>query len=275
MAFADKSASRGNATFQDFANPAHQFRDTSAGFAGNSKAFDTSDSVCFSDNYKIVAFRCQSLHGGAIRQKQPQVGGLRPGKRPVNSRLLQSVVGFAKASGVKERDGKTGNLHPNFDDVPSRARDFGRDRGFTPGKLVQQRGLASIGRADNRDFKTVTDPFSGLNASGLAVKLGGKAVDEGKDFGRDVDGNVFIGKVDSGLQKRPCPDQVTPPGFNLLPDRAGEDTDGLTPLRFGFSVDQVGKALDLGKVKDTVFKGATGEFAWLGQTETRLHGKRP
>ena len=71
------------------------------------------------------------------------------------------------------------------------------------------------------------------------------------------------------------PDQIAPPSFDFLPDRAGEDTDGLTPLRFGFSVDQVGKALDLGKVKDTVFKGATGEFAWLGQTETRLHGKRP
>jgi hypothetical protein len=60
-----------------------------------------------------------------------------------------------------------------------------------------------------------------------------------------------------------------------LPDRAGQDPNSLPSLGFGFSVDQIGEAFDLRKVKNAILQSATGEFAGFGQTETRLQGKRP
>ncbi|OIQ63973.1 hypothetical protein GALL_544790 [mine drainage metagenome] len=47
----------------------------------------------------------------------------------------------------------------------------------------------------------------------------------------------------------------------------------MTALRFGFSVDEVSEAFDLGKVEAAVFQRATGEFSGLGETQARHRGK--
>ena len=74
-----------------------------------------------------------------------------------------------------------------------------------------------------------------------------------------------IGKIDLRLERRHGVEEARADRLAFAAERPACDPLRLAPLRLGLRFDQIGEALDFGKVNSAVQKGAPGEFSRLGR----------
>ena len=80
---------------------------------------------------------------------------------------------------------------------------------------------------------------------------------------------IFVGKVDLGLDQSRRFDQLAPPALIDGAQSASALAERLAALALGLGVHEVGKAFGFGQVELAVLEGAAGEFAGLRQAERR------
>ena len=165
-------------------------------------------------------------------------------------------------------------VHAHLDNVPRGAGNLGGDRGVTPGQGVQQCRFSNIGRTDNCNFEPMTKTLCGVNARNLDRHFITNIRQKVRDLRRNILGNLFVCEINGRLKKRGGPDQFATPTFRALSQFTRQDALCLAPLRFGFSVDQVCKAFDLGKIQPLVLKRAPRKLTWLGRAKPLLSPKR-
>ena len=100
------------------------------------------------------------------------------------------------------------------------------------------------------------------------MQVGDYVADQCADLGRDIDGNLFVRKIDGRFKQGGGTNQALPPGFGAPSQIAGQNAKRLAALRFRFRVDQIGESFDLRQIELPVFEGATGEFTGIRGAQT-------
>ena len=95
-----------------------------------------------------------------LHQPQHEVGVLGSRSRPAHAFLLDRIVGLANAGGVDHRDGIAVEIELHLDHVARRAGMRRDDRDLAARELIDQRRLADIRRARDRDHQAVAQTFS-------------------------------------------------------------------------------------------------------------------
>ena len=80
------------------------------------------------------------------------------------------------------------------------------------------------------------------------------------NFGRHIDGNVFIREINRRFEQGRRADQAFSPAFGALAQITGQHAQGLAALCLGLGFDQIGKAFDLSQIEPAIFHRPTGEF---------------
>ena len=102
-------------------------------------------------------------------------------------------------------------------------------------------------------------------------QFGGLGRDPRLDLGRQV----LVGEIDRRFEMRQKAQQPLAPAAIELAERAVELAQRLAPLRLGFGGGEIGHRLGLGQVELAVQKSAAGEFAGLGEPQTRAAAAPP
>ena len=157
----------------------------------------------------------------------------------------------------------------DLDHVPGGARRVRDDGRVAPGQQVEQARLSRVGRTDDDEVDPVAQAFPAPVVAEMAGDLGLELPDRPPRRLIDARGQVFVGKVDGGLDVGQGAEKALAPGFVEPPQLPLQLAQGLAPLGLGLGVDQIGEALGRGQVELPVLEGAAGEFAGLGRPQPR------
>ncbi len=179
------------------------------------------------------------------------------------------AAGGSDAGGVDEGDGDAFDGEAFGDGVARGAGGGGDDGAVALDELVEERGFAGVGAADECEGEAVAHDASVGVAGGECDKRrlhGRDAVDDLRGR-QDVDViEVFAGgEVHAGFKGGDEGDEVALDGSDGAGDRAAELLRGDAGLVEGVRVDEVADGFGLGEIDATGEPGALGELAGFGE----------
>ena len=137
-------------------------------------------------------------------------------------------------------------------------------------QLVEQAGFADIRPADDGDPDAASQNLA-LAGGAEEFVHEGEAVLQALDQGvAGVRGNIFIRKINVGLDVRQGPDHLVTEQVDALREFAGELLIGGGDGQFGAGMDEVGDGFGLGQVDAAIKEGAFGKLARQSEPRATL-----
>ena len=209
------------------------------------------------------------IAGGADPQTEVRLLGSRPG--PANALGLDRVIAVAQAGGVGQGHRITADDQVSVEHIPGRAGDGGDNGRLARDQGIEQGGLAGVGLADQDDAIALAHSLATPGDGERPLQVGDQSIQQRPGGAGEIVGHLFVGEVDLGLDQRKRLQQVAAEAGVGLRQPAIQLTESLRRLRRGLRVDQVGDGLGLGQVHTAVLEGAAGEFAGVGDAQTKSH----
>ena len=211
----------------------------------------------------------------AIVQPKRQVRAFRPAARPRDAFLLDRIDAVANAGGIDEGHGIAAQIEKHLDQIARRPGDRRGDGDVAAGQCVHQRRLADIGRPGDDDGKALPQAFGGVGGRERPVdSLDRRPRGAFDRLQRQTVRVLDVGKIDLRLDGRHRLDEAGANRVALAAQRAAGDPLSLSPLRFGFRLDQIGKPFDLRKIDLAIDERAPGEFSRFGKPQSGNSRKR-
>ncbi len=142
-----------------------------------------------------------------LHQENPKICGFSPLNCALNANGFNLVRAFPQTRCVKESNGKTAKVHPDFDNVARGARHIGRDCRITTCKPVEQGRFTDIGCTDNCYLERTPNALCCAAARNFCFKIRSDSGQKRANFRCDVHRHILIGKIDCCLKQRRSPDQ--------------------------------------------------------------------
>lgn len=186
---------------------------------------------------------------------------------PGDTLRLDAVITFAQSRRINEEQRKPVEHHRRFDAITCRPRDIRNDRCVPINQRIEKAGFSGIGRTSEDNADAVMKPFCRRLVKQRSHRLSQRRKPR-QVVGRRLPDIAFIGKIESGLDRRGFAQQLRLPCLDPAPHLSTCQQKSSGTLGFGFGRQKIGQALCFGKIDPPVFEGAAGEF-------TRLRGAKP
>ncbi len=129
--------------------------------------------------------------------------------------------------------------------------------------MVQQRGLACIGRTENSDLEAVPKSLGDPAALHFPLQAAAYVPQQAMHLGYDIHRHVLVHEVDRGFHQRRRSKELLTPYRRSFPQPTLQKPHRLPPLRFSLGSEKVAKAFHLREVQFLVPERPTRELPGL------------
>ncbi len=210
--------------------------------------------------------RQPGLRLGRVNHPHDEIGLIGTGHGPADPFLLDRTRRLADARRIAYHNWQTFEIKTDLDHVARCPCLLGDDRRFAFRERVEQARLADIGSTGQGHAEAIAQDFAAPAVIEMTREsLVKRENDSLRACGRRSADIALIREVDGGLDQGKRLDQRGPPSLVQACQRPVGLTQGLSPLPFGFGIDEVGEPLGLGQIDPAVVERTARELAGLRQ----------